>query len=283
MTDRTSPWTDAELAAYLSGAAPAAQRLAIDAALADDERLGARLMALDDFPPSVAAAFESLLDVAPAAVLGEGLAVAKARADAPRGSAPIPRRWALGGMAAAVAAAFGTGVLSGRSVLAPSHPETARATPPSASPASPAPWFEAVAAYVSLYSTDTFARNPLSPGDRARSLAFVGDSTGLDLSGLGQIAGLSLQRAELLQLGGKPLGQVAYLDARGRPVAICILLRPVPAGGFPAPAAGPRFKAVQASGLKIVHWDVQPHGFLVIGPQDEDQLRSLALQVAQAI
>jgi anti-sigma factor RsiW len=283
MTERTPSWSDADLRAYLSGVSPPELRTAIDAALETDDALGERLMALDDFPRTVAKAFEPLLDLAPVAEMEEGLKTIEARAAARRDATHINRRWAASGMAAALAAAFGIGLLSGRGAVTPSRPDVKPGPPTPPPPAGPAPWFESVAAYVSLYSSETFDQNPLSQAARARSLAAVGDRTALELSGLARIPGLRLQRAELLQLGGKPLGQVAYLDAKDRPVAVCILLRPTPPGGFPPSPRRPEFKAVRAGGLQIVHWNVQPYGFLVIGPQSEEELADLAQQVARTI
>lgn len=283
MTDRTSPWSDADLIAYLAGEAPVEQRTAIDAALETDDALCERLMGLDDVPRMVAESFEPLLEAAPTAELRERLSATVARANARRRTPSIDRRWAASGMAAALAAAFGVGVWSGRGLLAPSSPPVEPVAAPPAPPAGPTPWFESVAAYVSLFSPETFERNPLSEADRARSLAVVGDRTALELSGLARVGDLRLQRAELLQLGGKPLGQVAYLDSRNRPVAVCILLRPTPPGGFPPSSGGPEFKAVRAGNLQIIHWDVQPYGFLVIGPQSEEELSGLARQVARTI
>lgn len=283
MTDRTPPWSDLELIAYLAGESSEEQRAAIDAALETDDALGERLMALDTFPGGVADSFESLLDAAPVAELKDRFLASAAGVDARRRAPQMDRRWAASGMAAALAAAFGAGLWSGRGVLAPSSPAVEPVVTPPAPPSGPTPWFESVAAYVSLFSAETFERNPLSEADRAASLALVGDRTALDLSGLARVGGLRLQRAELLQLGSKPLGQVAYLDSRNRPVAVCILLRPTPPDGFPASPGRPEFKAVRAGNLQIVHWDVQPYGFLVIGPQSEEELNGLARQVARSV
>ena len=126
MTDRTSPWSDADLIAYLAGEAPVEQRTAIDAALETDDALCERLMGLDDVPRMVAESFEPLLDAAPTAELGERLSATVARANARRRTPSIDRRWAASGMAAALAAAFGVGVWSGRGLLAPSSPPVAR-------------------------------------------------------------------------------------------------------------------------------------------------------------
>lgn len=272
-----SAFTDADLRAYLAGEAPDAVRLALDAALETDEALGARLMALDEMGEAIAPAFAPVLAAAPTARLEADFAKLAPKQAA---VASPSRRWALGAAAASIAA-FGLGLWTGQGPRAPPPPAPAPPAPqpvPDPAPARPA-WLAAVAGYVKLYSAETFQAAPLPPVQRTRALAALGAGVGLDLTALSQLEGLQLQRAELLQLKGRPLGQVAYLDEMGQPLAICILVRPPPKTPAPKPAA-PSFTEDAIEDLRIVHWDVQPYGFLVIGRQDHATLRAIAAQAA---
>ncbi len=276
-------FSDAELRAYLAGEANEDLRVAIDALLETNDALEVRLAALDDFfGAAMKPAFDVLLTYAPAADLTARLDAATTAA-ARTAPSSRNRRWALASMAASAAAAFGVGIFVGRGPLAPAPPLPPPDVPPP--PARP-PWLEAVAGYVRLYSTETFRAAPLSPAARARSLAALGEAVALDLAALATLDGLQFQRAEVLQLRGRPLGQIAYLDGQARPVAVCILVRPRPPSqspGSPLNAPEPAFSADAIDDLKIIHWDMPPYGFLVIGQQDTATLRAWAEQVAAAV
>lgn len=278
----TSPvpnFSDDDLRRYLAGEAPDELRQAIDAALEADQALVERLAALDDFGAVLAPAFDALLAKAPVADLQARLN----DVGAVRGARAVDRRWAFASIAASVAAAFSVGIWAGRGPFAPPPPEQPPAPPPQPSAPARPPWLEAVAGYVRLYSAETFAAAPLSPAARARSLTALGEVTRLDLTPLAAIDGLRFQRAEVLQLSGRPLGQVAYLDSAGQPLAVCILVRPTPPEGAPRRPPELTYRNDAIGDLQIVHWDIQPYGFLVIGRQSATILRAVAEQVAAAI
>lgn len=268
MTGTRPAFSDAELRAYLAGTAPAETARAIELALEEDEALGARLAALDDLGAALAPAFADLLARAPVAELNARLAAAAPEVPAP--AARPGRRGVLAAVAASVALAFGLGVFAG-----------GRLTGTAPGPQRP-PWLEAAAGYVRLFTAQTFAAAPHAPEQRAAALAALSRAAALDLAPLAALPELRFQRAELLQLNGRPLGLLAYLDATGAPLAVCILVRPALPAGAPPPAA-PVFVQDTAGGLNLVHWDVQPYGFLVIGPQDPAVLRATAEDVAAAL
>jgi anti-sigma factor RsiW len=140
-----------------------------------------------------------------------------------------------------------------------------------------------VANYVRLFAPETFAAAQLSQANRLRTLAALGEKTGLDLSPLAALPGLKFQRAEVLQLKGRPLGQVAYLDEANQIVMVCILVRPKPPAGQTPPAQPLAFKEEAIDDLRIVHWDVQPFGYLVIGRGEYEILRAHARNVVAAL
>ncbi len=279
MADIRTPesFTDAELRAYLADQADTALREALDQALEAHPSLVDRLAALDDFAieagPAIAAAFDALLDDAPMAALRDGLARAVAEFDAQQADDPSAahpsRRRALAGLAASVAAAFAGGLWLGRGPFAPA-PEP---------PAAPG-WLAQVEAYMRLYTAESFA-DPQTSAEREQAVAFVGDRVEKDLSGLAELPGLAFQRAQILELNGRPLAQLIYLDEAQEPLAVCILLRPTPPEGFPQPPAAPAYAQNEIGSFNVVHWNVQPRGFLVMGRLDFDRLSALAQTVSE--
>lgn len=276
-------FTDAELKAYLAGEAGDDLRARIDEALETDNTLAMRLAALDDLAPLIGPAFEAVLAQAPAAELQWRL---KGLLTRRHPSWWASRRTAMAAMAASIAAAFGLGQYTARAPVAPPAPAP---TPPPAPPTTPAPaaarpaWIEAVAAYVRLYSAETFKLANLSAANRMATLSALGEKTGQNLAPLATLPGLRFQRAEVLQLRGRPLGQIAYLDAQDQVVMVCILVRPTPPEGKAPPAAPIALKEETIDDLRVVHWDVQPLGYLVIGRTDVQALRGYASQVIAAL
>jgi hypothetical protein len=147
--------------------------------------------------------------------------------------------------------------------------------PPIISQPRPA-WLVAVADYIRLMTPETFAASRQTPAQLRASLAAVGRRASFDLQAVARrVPELRLQRAEILELNGRPLAQLAFLDAANRPVAICILLRAaVPAGLRPSEPSS--VQEDELHGLNIAHWDIDRHGLLIIGRQTPLELRRLA-------
>ena len=143
-------------------------------------------------------------------------------------------------------------------------------------------WLVAVSDYFKLFTAETYASAQVDDAAKQRSLAFVSERIALDISKAPNVPGLSLQRAELLDLKGKPLAQIGYVDEQGRPVAICIIYRGAAMKPETAPPP-PSYKAHEVDKFNIVNWDVQPHGFLVIGDLPQEELETLARQVHETL
>jgi anti-sigma factor RsiW len=136
-------------------------------------------------------------------------------------------------------------------------------------------WRQAVAEYVSLYTTDTLSGIPDDATPRERELAGLSARLGITLPFKSvSLPGLSFKRAQLLQYDGKPLGQIAYLDPVEGPLALCIY-----ASGQPdrVPASERRI------GLNIVHWSSRGRAFMLVGHLPAPRLEELASILSQQL
>lgn len=238
MTDPRA-FSDEELTAFLDGEADAELDSVISAALETDEALRERIAALDIPMAAIAAAFDSVLDDAPAM---PDMAPAAAPVSANTNTRP---RWGFG------IATFVTGLAAGLAVAV----FTGFGTPEPA----PRGWVSFVASYQTLYTTDTLQAVDPSPQDAALQLAAVSKGIGIDLAALPRANGLTFKRAQLLAFNGKPLVQISYLREDGTPVALCII------------SAGPDAQGLSmgaAEGLGVARWNTPGFGFLLIGGQD---------------
>jgi len=251
MTVPTSDDDDRKLTAYLDGELDGAERAALDARLAADPTLRARLDALRAAADGARAAFAALLETAP-------LAEMKTRLDAalavPPRAAPLWSRRAAAIAAAVAIVAFAAGLGAGRWSAGPGG-ELAEHDD----------WRQTVADYVALYTSETFGSAP-SPrlAEEIASLSRRLD-TPLDVDRL-QLDGLSLRRVVLFQYEGAPLGQIAYLDD-ATPVAFCILRD----GEADAP-----FASSSRDGLALASWAQGGRGFMLIGKIPIERLTALA-------
>lgn len=233
----TSTISDETLTAFLDGELSDEERRNVEAAIAADPALAARLEALDIPVADIKTAFDALLKTAPAPV---------------HGSAPRSRvSWST---RAAVAAVFAIGVLVG--VWSPWLTRQADTD-----------WKMAVANYQVLYVPETLAGKEPAPDQATEKLSQLSEKLGRDLESAITVEGLSYRRAQMLGLGSEPLVQIAYLSDGNEPFAICIT--PVD-----EPSYGP--EAEMLAGLASAHWVDDGFGFLVIGGGDLNQVNSIA-------
>ncbi len=177
---------DARLVALVDGALPEAEAQALRAEIAADPDLQARLDALDVNLSSLSDQADALLADAPP--MSEGAA--------PRGS--------LAGLAMAASVALALvlgGALIGSRLGGGED------------------WRDFAAAYHLLYQPETLA----APMQGDGGVAQVSEALGQDLSALADVEGLDFRRAQILGWQDQTLIQFAYLDANGRPVAVCIM------------------------------------------------------------
>jgi anti-sigma factor RsiW len=257
---------DAELVAYLDGELPPHERARIASKIAVDQDLQRRLILLSGGNRPFREAFATLLEQAPKAKLEamlSGLPASKA-ASTHRSTAP---RWrvALGAVAAGLLLFF-AGLGADR--LFPNlSANLGEMIPSERGSPNDDDWRQAVAEYLTLYTSETLASIPDDAGLREHELSTLSAKMGLALSSQRiALPNLSFKRAQLFDYEGKPLGQIAYLDRKDGPIALCIV-----ADGAEAPP-----KTEQRQGFNIVHWSRNGHGFMLIGKTPLPRLREFA-------
>ncbi len=256
--------SDEVLVAYRDGELGAEESARLEARLAGDATLTARLDTLGPAPARFAEAFEPLLAAAPDERLNAKLAAALGE----HATAPAwTRRPSLRVVAAAVVV-FAVGAAAG--YLAP---VAVRPRPPQEAATQPN-WREAVAGYQSLITSDSMAVISDDPATIGKELTAIGGKLSLDLSPAKlTLPDLDLKRVELFDYLQRPLAQIAYLSSDG-PIAFCII-----ANGRPDEASA--FE--QRDGFNIVYWNKGGRGYLVIGHAPRVRLETLAGELAERV
>lgn len=261
---------DEKLVAYIDGELDAAERDAVSEALAQDGEARERLETLENGGRPFAEAFDTLLPAAPddklqamfadlvaqkAIAPDAGETVVPLRRDAPQAGGVA--LWRMAAAAAILALVFSGGLVTGGFF---DKPQEVAAQNPG--------WREVAARYVALFSKETLEGMPSSPVQRLANLARIETALGLSLpeDRISDPA-LRFQGTQLLQLAGKPLAQIAYLNEGEKPVALCIIQSANPPAG---PATEKRH------GLNVVHWVADGYGYMVLGDVPEAELAEIA-------
>jgi anti-sigma factor RsiW len=277
--------SDDRLVAYIDNELSPDERAVVARALERDPELRDRLEFLDSGGRPFGQAFDLLLDAAPDARLqamfaglidgatesprppsGEDETVVPFRRPSP---SPVSRNiWQLAAAASIALTVFGGGVITG-AILGRDTQQVATGDQATRN------WMDAVAQYVSLFSEQTLAGMPADRAARDANLRRVSTALGIDLSQEKlALPSLAFQGTQLLQLQGKPLAQIAFKSASGKPVAICIIKTPK--------AAEPP-SAERRHGLNIVHWVANGYGYMVIGDVPEDALQRISQEAMQRL
>jgi anti-sigma factor RsiW len=129
-------------------------------------------------------------------------------------------------------------------------------------------WRDAVVEYVRLYTPDTFAA--LNP-DRAleeAELRALGAKVGSNLIPENvDLPGLAFKAAMIFAYDGAPLGEIAYVDAKGRPVMFCVM------SGIGEDALALSEKRENVS---FTAWSRGGHGYMVVGALPPERIANLA-------
>ncbi len=283
------PEFEALLGAYADGELMGEDAARVEAALEAHDEARARLKALRVERRALAALFaaeaEEMAASAPSLPLDsapDGPIAFPSRADREaraesRRSGATGRAWAwtwAGGGTVAAAAALGALAFAPvlRAPLAPWLDPVAEAvvgTEAIRPPPEPPGWRMSVAVYQRLFTTETLANADLAR--LADDLARVEAELGVDLSGLVPPDALTLRQVQMLAFNGRPLAQLAFLDAAGVPVSLCIFPRG-DGGGEPAPEP----VAGSLIGQATADWRGADHAFLLIGAAPAADLETYA-------
>ena len=239
--------SDERLIRYLDGDLSDAEAAAIEAAIAADPDLQLALEALSPDIEGLRSGMDALLVQAPE------------MPELPLPS-PVPARRPVWQVVAAAVVLFSLGLGVGTQFPGSERSNT---------------WHQAVADYQVLYTTATLTAVPMAPDLRKTGLSRTSEALGLDLSAEAiRIEGLTFQRAQILEVDGRPLAQLVYLDPAGTPVAFCITRRP----GVDVEPQSQRL-----SGLNARVWQRDGYGFILIGDLADDTLKAAETELVAKI
>lgn len=251
--DLTAMSADELIVAYLDGELDAAAKLAVEERLESDSAFYDRFEFLASNSVSMDAAFTALLDDAP---------VERMKSKLPAALGQIDQSPALPGRRRFLAAAcLIAGVVAGGGLVRfLSSKENA----------SSQNWRAVVADYMQLYSADTLSNLSDDPSVKADQIARVANVMQLPLTTQGlMISGIPFKRAQLLTFDKKPLAQIAYLDPKYGPLALCVTH---------SSTGKTDFQREQRLGMNIIFWSSADHSFMLIGRNPPEQLEAIAGQ-----
>jgi anti-sigma factor RsiW len=230
------------LRAYVDGELTPAERERVAAAIANNASLEGQVAAMQASVLPYRAAFDaqpmpampealqrqlaslSAVAATSSAVNAQGASTARAASDNVV-ALPMRRRWLGTGLA------FGTGIAAAFAAGWFVRPLLGTSTPVLNANASDAlaPWVPAIASYQAMYVRATLEKSAFDPAQTRQALGefqsankFAASSAKISVPNL-NAAGYDFRRAQLLGYGDKPLLQMAYLPAQGKPAALCVL------------------------------------------------------------
>ncbi len=227
--------------------------------LATDEALRKRYEALREARAPITGAFDALIEKAP---------LSRLRAALPPESAPRAALRPFARIAFRDIAAGVVGFLLGAGAAA----WIALSAAPSGQQED---WRAAVVQYTNLYTNETFS--PLHPDAalQALELSAVGARVGARLTPeTVTLPGLRFTVAFMLSFDSSPLAVIAYVDAQGAPVLLCVIDNHAPDAGMHSERRGE---------LSLANWSRGGRGYLVIGRIPEEQAVELAGMLKERI
>jgi anti-sigma factor RsiW len=243
---------DAEIVALIDNELDKNARARLLARLAADEALRRRYEALREARAPIAVAFDALLEKAPLSRLRAALPPESAPRAASRPFARIAFRDLAAGV---VGFLLGVGATAWIALsLAP--------------PGQQRDWRSAVEDYTNLYTKETFS--PLHPDAalQALELSAVGARVGAKLTPeTVALPGLRFTVAFMLSYKGSPLAAIAYVDAQGEPVMLCVIANR---------ASDAEVRSERRGELSLARWSDDGRGYLVIGRIPEERAAELA-------
>jgi anti-sigma factor RsiW len=248
---------DAELVALIDNELDEGSRGALLARLATDERLRRRYDELRAAGAPIAGALQELLGQAP---------LERLRAGIPADEPVFPPLRRFGGLRQ-LAAGVAIGLLAAGAVawIAASFGLLQKRED----------WRSAVVQYTNLYTNETFS--PLRPDAslQAIELSALGAKVGANLTPENiALPDLRFTVAFMLAYEGSPLGVIAYVDASGSPVLLCIFANKAP----DAP-----LRSERRDDLSLAWWSRGGRSHLVIGHIPEERAVALAQTLEKQI
>jgi anti-sigma factor RsiW len=245
------PGGDAELVALIDNELDEEAKDRLLARLAADEELRQRYEALRDAGAPIAGSLDALLEMAPVNRL-RGLPLMRPARGPSRLFSWISPRGLAAGLAACLLSA-GAAAWIALSLARLGEPTD---------------WLSAVVEYTNLFTQETFS--PLHPDASlaAKELSAVGERVGANLTPESvALPGLRFTVAFMLSYKGSPLGVIAYVDAAGSPVLLCVIANQAP----DAP-----IRSERRDELSLAFWSRAGRSHLVIGRIPEERALDFA-------
>ena len=249
---------DAEIVALIDNELDKDARTRLLTRLATDQALRKRYEALRAAKAPIEVAFDALIERAPLSRLRAALPPESATWAALRPSPRIALRDIAAGV---VGFLLGVGAAAWIASVAPRSQQE--------------DWRAAVVQYTNLYTNETFS--PLHPDAalQAIELSAVGERVGAKLTPEAvALPGLRFTVAFMLSFGGSPLAVIAYVDASGAPVLLCIIKNHAPDADV---------RSQRRGDLSLAYWSDDGRGYLVIGRIPEAQAVELAGMLKERI
>jgi anti-sigma factor RsiW len=237
---------DAELVALIDNELNEGRKTALLGRLAADEGLRKRNEELRRTSAPLAASFNALLQQAPLAHLRAALPAGDPIRQSQRRFARIAIRELAAGLVIG-ALATGAALWAASSFGLFDRPED---------------WRTAIAEYTHLYTNETFSLLKPDAAQQAAELKAVGASVGVNLTPENvTLPGLRFASGFMLSYEGSPMGVMAYVDASGAPILLCILVNGAPDAPTESGSSGD---------LAFAWWSRNGRSHLVIGrvPQE---------------
>jgi anti-sigma factor RsiW len=242
---------DAELVALIDNELDEEAKDSLLARLAADEALRQRYEALRDAGAPIAGSLDALLEMAPVNRIRGLPLVGDARGPS-RPFSWISSRGLAAGLAACLLSAGAAAWI----------------TLSLARLGEPTDWRSAVVQYTNLFTNETFSPLHPDPSLAAKELSAVGERVGANLTPESvALPGLRFTVAFMLSYGGSPLGVIAYVDAEGSPVLLCVIANQAP----DAP-----IRSERRVDLSLASWSRGGRSHLVIGRIPEERALAFA-------
>jgi len=135
-------------------------------------------------------------------------------------------------------------------------------------------WTTAVAAYQALYIEETLANASQPAAMTEQVLSGFGQAHGVPVQKFTQLPALTFKRAQLLGFKDRPLLQMAFTTASGKPVALCIT-RVDEVDRTP--------KSAEYENLPAYDWVKDGKGFILIGDMDATDMRSAVDKISSIL
>lgn len=257
-----------DLVAFVDGELPAAEAREIETWLASDADAQELRRHLQEDALALRGLFGAVLREPVPAALSAVIGAAKAAPTAAGGTVvelpqrPQPRPMGLWLAAASIACLVVGGVAGFFGGEYQAQQEIA------AIPAPPPSWIMQVAQYHRIYAREQRHLVEVSAEETPHIEAWLGKRLELpfkvpDLSAFG----LTFKGARMLVINGEPVAQLIYLPDDGRAFALCVIR---------SKREDKPLTASQQDDLNLVDWRVKGYGFVVIGWEDQTQLRAIA-------